>query len=77
LIIWAVVDSCLSPNTLGGADAAYPGVSKEAEDATSTVECGSPVQRSFSARQVGDGTLFEEIGDFDPDSKLLIHQLHK
>lgn len=65
------------PVVPGPVDTAYPGVSKEAEDATSTVECGAPVQRSFSAHQVGDGTLFEEIGDFDPDTKTLIHQLHQ
>eukprot|EP01018_Ginkgo_biloba_P030470 Gb_39969 [translate_table: standard] len=60
-----------------GIDAAYPSVSKEAETITSTVECGIPVQRSFSAREVGDGTVFKEIGDFDPDSKRVLHQLHK
>ncbi|XP_057858756.2 phospholipid--sterol O-acyltransferase isoform X2 [Cryptomeria japonica] len=58
-------------------DAAYPGISKEAEAATSSFECGIPLQQSFSAREVADGTLFNEIGDIDPNSKTVLHQLHK
>ncbi|KAH9287967.1 hypothetical protein KI387_032084, partial [Taxus chinensis] len=58
-------------------DSAYPGVSKEAESVTSAFECNIPAQRSFSAREVADGTVFNEIGDFDPNAKTVLHQLHK
>ncbi|KAH7669763.1 Phospholipid:diacylglycerol acyltransferase protein [Dioscorea alata] len=56
---------------------AYPSVAEVAEDLASNMECGRPVQMSFSAREVSDGTFFKAIEDFDPDSKRLLHQLQK
>lgn len=41
------------------------------------MECGLPVQLSFSAREISDGTLFKAIEDYDPDSKRLLNQLYK
>jgi len=61
---------------LAGTDA-YPSVSELAQDVTSDMECGMPIQMSFSAREVSDGSFFKAIEDYDPDAKRLLHQLEK
>ncbi|XP_026660396.1 phospholipid--sterol O-acyltransferase-like isoform X3 [Phoenix dactylifera] len=62
--------------SIQGSDA-YPSISDVAQDMTSSMECGRPIQLSFSAREVSDGTFFKAIEDYDPDSKRLLHQLQK
>ncbi|WOK95390.1 phospholipid--sterol O-acyltransferase [Canna indica] len=54
---------------------AYPSISTVAEDMASSNECGKPVQLSFNAREVSDGTFFKAIEDYDPHSKRLLYQL--
>uniref|UniRef100_A0A2P2L2X8 Phospholipidsterol O-acyltransferase isoform X1 n=1 Tax=Rhizophora mucronata TaxID=61149 RepID=A0A2P2L2X8_RHIMU len=56
---------------------AYPSVTDVAQANLSSMECGFPIQLSFSAREVSDGTLFKAIEDYDPDSKRLLYQLQK
>lgn len=56
---------------------AYPSVTEIAQDNFSSTECGLPTQLSFSAREISDGTFFEAIKDYDPDSKRLLYQLQK
>jgi len=68
--------TCLMVQLLAGTDA-YPSVSELAQDATSDMECGIPIQMSFSAREVSDGTFFKAIEDYDPDTKRLLYQLEK
>ncbi|KAJ7543177.1 hypothetical protein O6H91_09G028100 [Diphasiastrum complanatum] len=55
----------------------YPGVSFEAEAIAAVSDCSIPVQRTFPAHRVADGSLFHEIGEFDPDSRRSLHQLKK
>ncbi|KAL2900253.1 Phospholipid--sterol O-acyltransferase [Bienertia sinuspersici] len=57
-----------------GSDA-YPSVLDVMEN--TTMECSLPTQLSFTAREVADGTFFKAIEDYDPDSKILLHQLQK
>ncbi|XP_068662865.1 phospholipid--sterol O-acyltransferase isoform X1 [Aristolochia californica] len=54
-----------------------PSVREVSQASISSMECGLPIQLSFSARELSDGTLFKAIEDYDPDSKRLLHQLHK
>lgn len=61
---------------LAGADA-YPSVSELVQGVTSELECGRPMQMSFSAREVADGTFFRAIEDYDPDAKRVLYQLEK
>uniref|UniRef100_A0A1D1YKQ7 Phospholipid--sterol O-acyltransferase n=1 Tax=Anthurium amnicola TaxID=1678845 RepID=A0A1D1YKQ7_9ARAE len=56
---------------------AYPSISEVAQEITNTMECSRPVQMSFSAREVADGTFFKAIQDYDPDSERLVYQLRK
>ncbi|RAL43450.1 hypothetical protein DM860_012591 [Cuscuta australis] len=58
-------------------DEAYPSFVEIAESDSSGMECGLPTQLSFSAREVSDGTLFQAIADYDPDSQRLLHMLEK
>ena len=58
-------------------DEAYPSYTGAEQANMSVMECGSPTQLSFSARQVSDGTFFRTISDYDPDSHRLLHQLEK
>ncbi|KAJ6853163.1 phospholipid--sterol O-acyltransferase [Iris pallida] len=53
-------------------DGAYPSVTGVA-----SMECARPIQLSFSAREVSDGTFFKAIEDYDPDAKKVLHQLQK
>ncbi|KAJ3672118.1 hypothetical protein LUZ60_006839 [Juncus effusus] len=66
---------------------AYPTIedmaSQTTQNATSSptssssrnMECGRPTIMTFSPKEVSDGTLFDAIQEFDPDSRRLIHQL--
>ncbi|XP_020274244.1 phospholipid--sterol O-acyltransferase [Asparagus officinalis] len=56
---------------------AYPSVNELAQDVLSDMECGKPIQMSFSAREVSDGTFFKAIEDYDPDTKRILYQLEK
>uniref|UniRef100_A0A6P4A6P8 phospholipid--sterol O-acyltransferase isoform X1 n=1 Tax=Ziziphus jujuba TaxID=326968 RepID=A0A6P4A6P8_ZIZJJ len=56
---------------------AYPSVTDVVETNLSSAECGLSTQLSFSAREISDGTFFKAIEHYDPDSKLLLHQLQK
>ncbi|XP_010940724.1 phospholipid--sterol O-acyltransferase isoform X3 [Elaeis guineensis] len=62
--------------SIRGSDA-FPSILDVAQDMTSNMECGRPIQLSFSAREVSDGTFFKAIEDYDPDSKRLLYQLQK
>ncbi|XP_047265265.1 phospholipid--sterol O-acyltransferase isoform X3 [Capsicum annuum] len=56
---------------------AYPSFVETAQTNSSGMECGFPMQLSFSAREVSDGTFFKAIKDYDPDSERLLHLLKK
>ncbi|XP_020531050.1 phospholipid--sterol O-acyltransferase isoform X1 [Amborella trichopoda] len=64
------------PSKMGNSSA-YPSFAEEANAVTSEMECGMPVQLSFSARELSDGTFFKAIEDYDPDSERLLYQLQK
>ncbi|XP_022156631.1 phospholipid--sterol O-acyltransferase isoform X2 [Momordica charantia] len=68
------------PSVLPGASAGYdvyPSLSEVTHKNLTSMECGLPTQRSFSARETSDGTFFNAIEDYDPDSKRLSYQLHR
>lgn len=54
---------------------AYPTVLDAMEN--SSMECSLPTHLSFTAREIADGTFFKAIEDYDPDTKMLLHQLQK
>ncbi|CAL9779415.1 unnamed protein product [Musa acuminata subsp. burmannicoides] len=54
---------------------AYPSFSEVNQDINSHQECGRPVQMSFNAREVSDGTFFKAIEDYNPETKILLYQL--
>lgn len=56
---------------------AYPSFSEVNQDINSHQECGRPVQMSFNAREVSDGTFFKAIEDYNPETKILLYQLQK
>ncbi|CAH9075467.1 unnamed protein product [Cuscuta epithymum] len=56
-------------------DEAYPSFVQIAETKLSGMECEFPTQLSFSAREVSDGTFFQSIANYDPDSQRLLHLL--
>ncbi|CAH9093760.1 unnamed protein product [Cuscuta europaea] len=56
-------------------DEAYPSFVQIAETKLSGMECEFPTQLSFSAREVSDGTFFQLIANYDPDSQRLLHLL--
>ncbi|CAI8614368.1 unnamed protein product [Vicia faba] len=56
---------------------AYPTFSEIPETNLSGMECGLPIQLSFSAREIADGSFFKAIEDYDPDIKRLLYQLEK
>ncbi|XP_058740699.1 uncharacterized protein LOC131612984 [Vicia villosa] len=56
---------------------AYPTFSEIPETNLSGMECGLPIQLSFSAREIADGSFFKAIEDYDPAIKRLLYQLEK
>lgn len=69
LCLWAF-------NAVAGNEA-YPSFVETAQTNLSGMECGFPMQLSFSAREVSDGTFFKAIKDYDSDSERLLHILEK
>lgn len=58
-------------------DEAYPSFAEIAHTNLSGRECVLPTLLSFSAREVADGTVFQAITNYDPDSYRLLHMLNK
>ncbi|KAJ7292279.1 hypothetical protein O6H91_Y288800 [Diphasiastrum complanatum] len=73
---WPVHIAKVNMPTLPGSGV-YQGFFAEEETPGQSGECSIPIQRSFSAHEVSDGTFFREIGDFEPDSERALHQLNK
>lgn len=71
-----MVPNCLLYLLLAGFDA-YPTFSEIPGTNLSGMECGLPIQLSFSAREIADGSFFKAIEDYDPDIKRLLYQLEK
>ncbi|KAJ8749147.1 hypothetical protein K2173_013754 [Erythroxylum novogranatense] len=56
---------------------AYPSITEVNRVNVSNIGYGLPLQLSFSADEISDGTFFKAIEDYDSDIKRLLYQLHK